>query len=94
MCEIADAVRYLHETNIVHGDIKGSNVLVDDDIHCLLCDFGLSKVAPSRTSTGMQGAGTLRWQSPELWTGGAKSFSSDTYAFAMTVVEVLNLLLV
>ncbi|KIO33010.1 hypothetical protein M407DRAFT_18165 [Tulasnella calospora MUT 4182] len=90
LCEIADAVGYLHENNIVHGDIKGSNVLVDDDIHCLLCDFGLSKAAPSRTSTGMQGVGALRWQSPELWTGGAKSFSSDTYAFAMTIVEVLT----
>ncbi|KIO31786.1 hypothetical protein M407DRAFT_19299 [Tulasnella calospora MUT 4182] len=65
LCEIADAVSYLHKNDIVHGDIKGSNVLADDAIHCLLCDFG-----------------------PELWTGGAKSFSSDTYAFAMTIVVV------
>lgn len=93
LCEIADAVNYLHEKDIVHGDIKGNNVLVDDDTHCLLCDFGLAKMGSSSTSTEMKGVGTSRWLSPELCMDEPKSFSSDTYAFAMTVVEVRRPLL-
>ena len=36
----------------------------------------------------MSGVGTLRWQAPELWDGAHKSFASDMYALAMTIVEV------
>ncbi|KIO15553.1 hypothetical protein M407DRAFT_86980, partial [Tulasnella calospora MUT 4182] len=86
LCETADALRYLHANGVVHGDIKGSNILIDDNVRCLLCDFGLSKVTQSRrTSTSMRGVGTFRWQSPELWFDAPKSFSSDTYAFAITI---------
>ncbi|KIO31710.1 hypothetical protein M407DRAFT_67497, partial [Tulasnella calospora MUT 4182] len=90
LCETADALRYVHANGVVHGDIKGSNILIDDNVRCLLCDFGLSKVTQSRrTSTSMRGVGTFRWQSPELWFDAPKSFSSDTYAFAITIAEVL-----
>ncbi|KIO31704.1 hypothetical protein M407DRAFT_48542, partial [Tulasnella calospora MUT 4182] len=89
LCETADALRYLHGKGVVHGDIKGNNILIDDNVHCLLCDFGLTKMAESRTSTSMRGVGTFRWQSPELWSDAPKSFSSDTYAFAITIAEVL-----
>lgn len=37
----------------------------------------------------MKGAGTLRWQSPELWDGeSSKTPQSDVYAFGMTIAEV------
>ncbi|KAG9044050.1 hypothetical protein FS837_008844 [Tulasnella sp. UAMH 9824] len=88
--ETADAICYLHRTDVVHGDIKGSNILISDRCHILLCDFGLTKVAPSQTSTSLKGAGTVRWQSPELWENASKSFTSDVYAFGMTIVEVLK----
>ncbi|KAG8898464.1 hypothetical protein FRC01_010901 [Tulasnella sp. 417] len=38
----------------------------------------------------MRGAGTVRWQSPELWEDVPKSFGSDVYAFAMTIVEIIT----
>lgn len=41
--EIADALKYLHARNILHLDIKPSNILLDDDGHCVLIDFGISK---------------------------------------------------
>ncbi|KAG9041543.1 hypothetical protein FS837_012098 [Tulasnella sp. UAMH 9824] len=88
LCETADAVRYLHEKDVVHGDLKASNILIDGDGLSRLCDFGLSKLASSRTSTAMRGAGTFRWQSPELWNNVSKSFESDVYAFGMTITEV------
>ncbi|KAG8923689.1 hypothetical protein FRC00_005962, partial [Tulasnella sp. 408] len=88
LCEAADAINYLHQTNIVHGDIKGGSILIDHNGHALLCDFHLSKTSGSRTAPEMKGAGTLRWQSPELWNNASKTMSSDVYAFAMTIVEM------
>ncbi|KAG8959508.1 hypothetical protein FRC05_007721 [Tulasnella sp. 425] len=90
LCETADAIAYLHQQDIVHSDIKASNILISDNGQVLLCDFGLTRTTDFRTSTAMKGAGTLRWQSPELWDGGSKSFESDVYAFGMTIAEVLT----
>lgn len=72
----------------MHGDVKGNNVLISDDGHALLCDFGLTKMMPSRTSTAIKGAGSLRWMAPELWEDAEKSFETDVYAFGMTISEV------
>ncbi|KAG9036056.1 hypothetical protein FS837_001760 [Tulasnella sp. UAMH 9824] len=90
LCETSDAIDYLHRESIIHGDIKASNILISDDGHALLCDFGLAKSTYAQTSTALKGAGTLRWQSPELWDNEPKSFASDVYAFSMTIVEVLT----
>ncbi|KAG8915103.1 hypothetical protein FRC00_007880 [Tulasnella sp. 408] len=87
LCETASAINYLHENEVVHGDIKASNMLIDDEEHILLCDFGLTKLLHSRTSTAMKRAGTIRWQSPELWDDAPKTFESDVYAFGMTIAE-------
>ena len=87
--EAAAGIAYLHRSGIVHGDIKGANILVSDDVHSLLCDFGLAREQQNNTSTEMQGIGTVRWQSPELLRSGAgKTFKSDIWAFAMTIYEV------
>ncbi|KAF9564167.1 kinase-like protein [Agrocybe pediades] len=42
--EVAAGLAYLHSCSIVHGDLTGSNVLIDDDLHVRLSDFGLSTV--------------------------------------------------
>lgn len=86
--ETADAVQYLHQEAVVHGDLKAGNILINNSGHSLLCDFGLTRTIESRTSTAMRGAGTFRWQSPELWNNVPKSFESDVYAFGMTIAEV------
>lgn len=87
--ETAQALDYLHRSGVIHGDIKGTNILVSKDVHALLCDFGLTKFASSSTSTALKSAGSLRWQSPELWEEKqAKTYESDTYAFGMTIAEV------
>lgn len=91
LCQTSNAVDYLHRENLVHGDIKGSNLLISDDGHVLICDFGLTKSTYAQTSSALKGAGTVRWQSPELWENEPKTFASDVYAFAMTIVEVMDL---
>ncbi|KAG8898713.1 hypothetical protein FRB99_007198 [Tulasnella sp. 403] len=88
--ETASALVYLHERNIIHGDVKASNVLVSNEVHAVMCDFGLSRPTAAQTAPGLKGAGTLRWQSPELWDNSPKSFKSDVYAFGIMIYEVLS----
>lgn len=56
----------------------------------VVADFGLAKLVDTRTVTSHQGAGTPRWQSPELFYGGPRTFKSDVYAFGMTVYEIIS----
>ena len=44
MHEIAKGMEYLHGEGVLHGDLKGANVLVDDKYRCVISDFGLSEM--------------------------------------------------
>lgn len=80
---------YLHSQGRIHGDLKADNVLITDDLHAVLCDFGLARLASETTAESLQGAGNSRWQSPELWEDGAsRSEKTDIWAFGMTAYEV------
>lgn len=41
--EISDALKYVHNRNMLHLDIKPSNILLDENGRCILIDFGISK---------------------------------------------------
>ncbi|WVF67899.1 hypothetical protein IAT40_002660 [Kwoniella sp. CBS 6097] len=97
VCEMAQGMEYLHSRDIIHGDFKATNVLVDDDAHAIICDFGLSQLKMDFTSKSQElfdeppaTAGTLRWQSPERIAGGLLTKENDVYAWAMSVYEVLT----
>ncbi|KAF8990025.1 hypothetical protein BDQ17DRAFT_1372489 [Cyathus striatus] len=99
--DIARGISYLHGKSIVHGDLKGANVLVSDNGVACLADFGLSSVyidTPSlawgtNNSSVGRSTGTLRWQAPEL-IGLEDSppvkgtTESDIYAFACVCYEI------
>ncbi|KAJ3723839.1 kinase-like domain-containing protein [Lentinula raphanica] len=99
--QIAEGVAYLHglDPPVVHGDIKGANILISDDFHCCLADFGLSildtqSVNPTHSTT-LQGS--LRWLAPEFINPSSsfrpiqgKLTSRDIYAFGCTVCELLT----
>lgn len=87
--EIAEGLAYLHQCGIIHGDLKGNNVLICREEHVQLCDFGLAKHVTSRTCTSLRGVGSIPWQSPELLQDGCRrTFQSDVYAFGITIYEV------
>ncbi|CAE6367489.1 unnamed protein product [Rhizoctonia solani] len=90
--QVAYAVSYLRYHHIVHGDIKGANVLVSEDYVPKLTDFGsstLSKYTLAFTAT--QPYMVLRWTAPEIFIEGkAHTFESDVYALGMTILEAFT----
>ncbi|KAF9259602.1 kinase-like protein [Marasmius fiardii PR-910] len=98
--EIMAGLEYLHSLSppVVHGDIKGANILVSEDRCCLLADFGLAAVTAETLSMIHSASevmkGSIRWMAPELYasTPGLKGDKTpqDVYAFACTVFEILS----
>ncbi|KAG9097347.1 hypothetical protein FS749_006520 [Ceratobasidium sp. UAMH 11750] len=66
--QLALAVEYVHQENVVHGDIKGDNLLVDRDGTAKLADFGLAIVEDQglRFSQTDPGGGTARWMASNV----------------------------
>ncbi|XP_063983667.1 serine/threonine-protein kinase S6KL [Diachasmimorpha longicaudata] len=65
VAEIALAIDFLHNAGIVHRDIKATNVLLDDEGHAVLIDFGLAKWLRPRHRTNTF-CGTPEYMAPEL----------------------------
>ncbi|KAG9120141.1 hypothetical protein FRC07_004499 [Ceratobasidium sp. 392] len=80
--------------SLVHGDIKGLNILVSQDGSAKLIDFGNSRLKTSTLRfTGSHTAATFstRWTAPELLNGSeAYTPEADVYALGMTILEVVS----
>ncbi|CAE6438097.1 unnamed protein product [Rhizoctonia solani] len=88
MCE---GLSYLHDNGIVHGDLKGANVLISGDGTPVLTDFGNSTLK-DQTLKFTQAAGedalTVRWSAPEFIKDSGvsqRTKASDIYALGMTI---------
>ncbi|KAE9408334.1 kinase-like protein, partial [Gymnopus androsaceus JB14] len=91
-------LEYLHSRNppIVHGDLKGGNILVSDLGQCRLADFGLagmmSALQTLSSSTADGTRGSIRWMAPEFFTNSKPSTVTDMYALGCTIYEASNFL--
>ncbi|KAJ7227928.1 kinase-like domain-containing protein, partial [Mycena rebaudengoi] len=88
--EIAQGLAFLHAQNIVHGDLRGSNILVDDTGHACLTDLGLTVLLDASNR-----AGSVRWMAPETLDPAAcdlghfaRTPASDLYAFGCVCLEL------
>ncbi|TDL25371.1 kinase-like protein [Rickenella mellea] len=96
---VASGLCYLHtrKPHVVHGDLRGANVLIDDNGIPVIADFGLARVIDSQATTrraiSFNGKGSIRWQAPELLHSEESvnvSRQSDVYAFACVILEVFT----
>ncbi|KAL9855809.1 putative mitogen-activated protein kinase kinase kinase ANP1 STE-STE11 family [Arabidopsis thaliana] len=85
-------LEYLHNHAIMHRDIKGANILVDNKGCIKLADFGASKqVAELATMTGAKSMkGTPYWMAPEVILQTGHSFSADIWSVGCTVIEMVT----
>ncbi|XP_066873151.1 receptor-interacting serine/threonine-protein kinase 2 isoform X5 [Kogia breviceps] len=98
--EIALGVNYLHNMNppLLHHDLKTQNILLDNEFHVKIADFGLSKwrimsLSQSRSSKSAPEGGTIIYMPPENYEPGQKSRATikhDIYSYAVIAWEVLS----
>uniref|UniRef100_A0A2K5DZ31 Interleukin 1 receptor associated kinase 1 n=1 Tax=Aotus nancymaae TaxID=37293 RepID=A0A2K5DZ31_AOTNA len=96
----ARAIQFLHQDSpsLIHGDIKSSNVLLDERLTPKLGDFGLARfsrfagASPSQSSTVARTQtvrGTLAYLPEEYIKTGRLSVDTDTFSFGVVVLETL-----
>ncbi|OJA21366.1 hypothetical protein AZE42_11892, partial [Rhizopogon vesiculosus] len=66
--QVAAGLCYLHGKDVVHGDLTGTNILVDDSGNLRLADFGLSMIVTEsgNLTFGSLQTGNTRWMAPEF----------------------------
>ncbi|KAJ3574249.1 hypothetical protein NP233_g1899 [Leucocoprinus birnbaumii] len=94
--DIIRGLRYLHSVDIIHGDLKASNVLISREGHAMLADFGVSHIIMTMGTTTTRGfTSTANWTAPELLleedeTEPMATKESDVWSFACTCYEALT----
>jgi serine/threonine protein kinase len=104
MLQLAEAMKYLHESGVMHRDLKSNNVLVNvietEDSHLLssvqvkVADFGMSKLNMNNSMFTTMQVGKAQWRAPEVFEDEQNTEkytkAADVYSFAMVFFEVLT----
>lgn len=94
LAPIARALEYAHRREIIHRDVKASNILMTDSGQPMIADFGVAKILSDTnetldlTGTGM-GVGTPEYMAPEQWNG-KTSPASDQYSLGVVLYEMIT----
>ncbi|MEL6896615.1 MAG: serine/threonine-protein kinase, partial [Planctomycetota bacterium] len=88
--QAASALAYAHENNVLHRDVKPANLLLDENDHVLIADFGVARMGDADAMTRTNDVvGTLRYMSPEQLSGNATR-QSDIYSLGVTLYELVS----
>ncbi|XP_059654853.1 inactive protein kinase SELMODRAFT_444075-like [Cornus florida] len=88
----AKGLEYLHRNNIIHRDMRPSNILITHDHEPLLGDFGLARTQyeDADRSTETRVVGTLGYLAPEYAESGKVSTKTDVYSFGVVLLQLIT----
>ena len=90
--DVASGLDAAHASGLVHRDVKPGNILLDEDGHAYVCDFGLARhVAGVSSLTGDRGfVGTIDYVPPEQIEGSTVDERADVYSLGCVLYECLT----
>jgi len=94
--DVTSAMAYLHSLDIIHGDLKAQNILLqtckrdERGFICKVADFGLSRSSRSRSYIQTYTFGTVSHMPPELLSDGILTPATDVYSFGMMLFEMMS----
>lgn len=93
--DAARGLAYLHEDSqpcVIHRDFKASNILLENNFHAKVADFGLAKQAPEGRANYLSTRvmGTFGYVAPEYAMTGHLLVKSDVYSYGVVLLELLT----
>ena len=89
--QIASGLVAAHDAGVVHRDLKPANILLDDNDHALITDFGIARSTAGTAGGTVVGTvvGTLDYMAPEQARGHTVDHRADIYAFGLILSDML-----
>ena len=86
---VARGMMFLHQNQVIHRDLKPGNILLDENFHPHITDFGLSKFLGQDFNHTLK-CGTPVYMAPEVLSDEQYDFKADVYSFGILMYEVVT----
>jgi serine/threonine protein kinase len=90
--ETAQGIQHLHLEGIIHRDLAARNLLIDENFHVRVADFGFARIKEELLSKGytQSDMGPIRWSAPEAMRNKQYSDASDVFSYGVVLYEMFT----
>lgn len=88
-CEVLEAINVIHSKDVIFRDLKPANVMVGENGHIKIIDFGFARSLP-KDHRAYTNCGTLGYSAPEVLKGQGHSYAADIWSYGIMLYELLT----